>query len=234
MKLNKNLVFGFLITIGLLLVPLSTSANIATSDVPTAIVKTDNTVLAKNEGAISIEAGPKQLEKINDLYGKVITQAEFIKTVYPEALEVIPSEVLKEYENMRFVFGQEDTSLSDQSKYIDSNNTTWGLIGLTSTAGRAGPASEQSHDAKTTATVPCTSLSTTSTLEKNISGSIVTVSSAYDFSANTVLSYAVAFYSGTPGKYRSVGYHAVTAPPGYQPPVWSNTSFDQYYFYQVN
>jgi len=207
----------------------------ATSEVPTAIVKTDNTVLAKKDGAISIEAGSKQLEKINALYGKEMTQAEFIKTIYPEALEVIPAEVLKEYENMRFVFGQEDQYVSKESNLVANNNTTMGLIGLTATAGRTGPASQQSHDAKTTATAPCTSLSTTSTLEKqNSNGTVTCVSSAYDFSANTVLSYAVAFYSGTPGKYRSVGYHAATAPPGYQPPVWSYTSYDQYNFYQVN
>lgn len=227
MKLNKTSVFGLLVTIGLLLLPLSTSANIATSDVPTAVVKTDNTVLAKKDGAISIEAGPKQLEKINALYGKEITQAEFIKTIYPEALEVIPAEVLKEYENMRFVFGQEDTSVSNESKFIDNNKR---IIFVTGTSGRSGPANNLFHDGKTVATGP-SNLSTTSTLEKNISGSIVTVSSAYDFSSNSTLSYASAYYHGVAGLYRTVSYH-VSTPPGATP--WAGTSYLNLSFAQVN
>lgn len=217
-----------LVAIGLLLLPLSTSANIATSDVPTAIVKTDNTVLAKKDGAISIEAGSKQLAKINALYGKEITQAEFIKTIYPEALEVIPTEVLKEYENMRFVFGQEDTSVSNESKFIDNNKR--GIIIGTISSGRSGPANNLFHDGKTVTTGP-SNLSTTSTLEKNISGTIVTVSSAYDFSSNSTLSYASAYYNGVAGLYRTVSYH-VSAPPGYNP--WAGTSYANLNFAQVN
>lgn len=227
MKLNKNSVFGLLVTIGLLLLPLSTSANIATSDAPTAIIKTDNTVLAKKDGAISIKAGPKQLEKINALYGKEITQAEFIKTIYPEALEVIPTEVLKEYENMRFVFGKEDTSVSNESKFIDNSKS---LIIVTGTSGRSGPANNLFHDGKTVATGP-SNLSTTSTLEKNISGSIVTVSSAYDFSSNSTLSYASAYYNGVAGLYRTVSYHVSTL-SGATP--WAGTSYANYNFAQVN
>jgi len=228
MKLNKNSVFGLLVTIGLLLLPLSASANIATSDVPTAIVKSDNAVLAKKDGAISIKAGPKQLEKINALYGKETTQAEFIKTIYPEALEVIPAEVLKEYENIRFVFGKEDPSASNESKFIDNNKS--GIIFVTGTSGRSGPANNLFHDGKTVSTGP-SNLSTTSTLEKNIGGSIVTVSSAYDFSSNTTLSYASATYNGVAGLYRTVSYH-VSTPPGATP--WAGTSYANYNFAQVN
>ena len=99
-------------------------------------------MLAKKDGSISIEAGSKQLEKINALYGKEMTQAEFIKTIYPEALEVIPAEVLKEYENMRFVFGQEDQYVSKESNLVANNNTTMGLIVLR-LRWRTGPASQQ-------------------------------------------------------------------------------------------
>jgi len=66
-------------------------------------------------GHFKVTADAKQLETLNSLYNTDISFGELIEAVYPETLEYIPEQELKNMYNTKIIWPSQDTPSSSQT-----------------------------------------------------------------------------------------------------------------------
>ncbi|MGI6648648.1 MAG: hypothetical protein ACOX5W_06200 [Bacillota bacterium] len=223
MILNKKISLVLLAAFCIIMIlPLYGFGSTEIDDAKDDIIIKENLVEVKPDG-IFIQAGTKQTEIAQQLHGEKISYGEFVRRVFPEAVNYIKPEHMQDMDSKPFPWEDKDNSQLEQN-VTNLSYPNW--IYFVSNIG--GTAREIGYSATQQLVFPtalCSYMSTTATVEKDNNGTITQETYAYSYSADCVMDVASGIYNGGPGVYRSVGYYLYGSPPGYSPPSGTYTTY---------
>ncbi len=219
MRTNKRIITGiFVLTI--LLIPLALAdenVNVTTKD---------------NKLSKSYHFSSNDSEVISQVWGKDMTVAEYIETVYPGSLEVLPKDLVEYFKVEPMVWSginkattcEKIKNVAKSSESKDGNITPKSAITATSYSGISPVVQGQiSFGGFTTTSAPVPYIIINSALHRD--NEVNPISTAFDVEAGSAFGAAtgVATVSGH-HTYFSQSQHEIHWPAGYFPPVTASVT----------
>jgi hypothetical protein len=184
-------------------------------------------ITATKGGHFKVTADAKQLETLNSLYNTDISFGELIEAVYPETLEYIPDQELKNMYNTKVIWPSQDTPSGSETtaQQADSKDSKSVIIVGHESNLSTGQTIDFDSGSRVWSPNPyyrIPYMTVLTALEREGTGIVI---SAFEGDSNVYEISASGSYSNPPSDdYRTVGIHVGTYPSGYVPSSYAAES----------
>lgn len=178
-------------------------------------------ITAPKGGHFEVTADAKQLETLNSLYKTDISFGELIEAVYPETLEYIPEQELKNMYNTKVIWTSQDTPSDSETTAQQADSKSAILVGHESNLS-TGQTIKFDSGSRVWSPNPYYRIPYMTVLTTLVREGTGIVASAFKGDSNVYQISASGSYSNPPSdNYQTIGVHVGTYPSGYIPSSYS-------------